>query len=376
MIKWLRITGLTVLVLALAGCQRGQDAQTVRRNSAKILNRAETLWVEDATVTAALKGDQLTQVRVTQTTASPNVVTTRRGLLGAGTTKISYATAKRLMTATAKQQHQTMRLASLAALNRALTEAKAKFKLTGYNQLTTYKTTGTQTALGIGYVAAGDTLYALSLGYDPAITDLPVATVYVSGQLKVPKTHLSNRQLAGRWVSEDKTQQLRVTGDQLYHVQVTGTYTSVERFTIQDLRRQGVNTTYTGTFQAAQLAAAVLHYGMPKTTTRAASDGQATYLFLTENTMVKLSQGQVTPFTKTAKGHDTSRVPAEFAAVFAACDRQEGVNRALAVSPIAAHQYEITYNDPNRLTNVYNRSLNRYRFATVEGGRATLRDRQ
>ncbi|WP_225046801.1 hypothetical protein [Lacticaseibacillus kribbianus] len=373
MIKYLRIAAVALLAVALIGCSKKPDAAALRRASRQALAAKETLWVATAYTSADLSGGRLTNLKTDAVTGNPPVLTTAKGQLTGGYTKIGLAAAKKLIAATPSSDGAKPKLATLAQLNRALAGAKAKFRLTDYGQLTIYQFKGATAFQGAAYIAHGDSLYILTLAYSIQ-KGLPVVNRYVKGELKVPAKHLADTQLSGRWTATDGSGSLDAAGDWLYHTQVTGTYTSVERFKVQDLRAQSAKATYTTTFATFASLAAVQSYGMPKATTRAASDGTAIYLFLTATDMVKLSQDGVTTYHKQAG--KASAVPAETRAVFTACDKQKGVQSALAVSPIASHQYEIVFNDPARLSNYYQRELSTYRFAAVAGGVATLRDHE
>ena len=200
-------------------------------------------------------------------------------------------------------------------------------------------------------------------------------TEYTSSGFKAPAKQLKTTELEGRWLASDKSEdQIRVITNLGYQVNTSGTSAIVNRFKIQDLKPLTTDQVYTIGFIHAQELAAKFGYVMPKQTTLAGSDGTYTYLFLTQESMVRIGVGGVTMFRKTDTGVDTTQIPAENKKVFAAIDRQQNTLSALSVGPTGTHSYEIAMNDLDRLTDTISNDSTQYKFADVKGDLASIRD--
>ncbi|KRM55788.1 hypothetical protein FC18_GL000979 [Lacticaseibacillus sharpeae JCM 1186 = DSM 20505] len=317
--RWM--LGLVVLTTLLTACgHKTLTGDTAKKQSATRLQKKETIWVETSTVqgsltsTHGIKKLQLTPLAKTDT---PEVLTTHKGQYN-DYTKISrqavVASAKQVRAqnaSTDKDLNNQEHYFTLAQLNAALKQAKAKIVLTSWHQLTYLK------EVGGGMIARGNKLYSLQFSYMTSKFSqtgqaIPLCTVYSSKAVQTPAKHLSNQAHAGVWRAEPGKVQgtqtaaatdLYVTGGMIYKPVTAGIATSAERLQVEDLAKLSNKQFYSAVnVQAVQRKAVRFGYAMPHSTTRAATDKVlgTTYLFMSKTKLVAISDGSAALYKKIA----------------------------------------------------------------------------
>ena len=164
--------GVLFLMLILTGCGvSGKPAVNVKKESQRILQKKETIWVQSGTVNAKVNGSgQLVDAKYTKLNSSvttPDVMITHHNQRDSGYNTVSYQDVeKRFNQDTTGPTGYKRRMVSIQQINEALKAAKSGIKIKSYSDLTYFQFKGTRPLIqSDGYIASGNHLYVLELRY-------------------------------------------------------------------------------------------------------------------------------------------------------------------------------------------------------------------
>lgn len=355
---WVATLGLTLAACGKTATQN--PASSPKPATQKVLAQTDNTWqgTKYLSINVSKKG-QLGKRNLQQQGAGL-VTVSHGGKLDLGQAQQSYAAFKyqsslNQVGATGKTKQYT-----LAQLNANLKAAHAGIKLTKISDLVFFK--GNR----LGYVVHKNKLYALALSYNYGTTGANDALyLYTRSGLTAPKKHLTDAQLNGRWSpldTQESDASVLVQDGMLYRSENNGMF--VFRTRVQDLRKLPAKQLYTTQFLSVLGTAANSGYAMPKATTRGANTNEYTYLFLTPTKMVKIGNGSVQTFTKSASTYST--IPAAFVHTLAQTANYKGLVPAV-INQTGTNYFVGYYNTINGLTEAWLQNSTQTKTVDAQG---------
>ncbi|WP_047999472.1 hypothetical protein [Lactiplantibacillus herbarum] len=312
------ITLITLTLLVLSGCStKSQKSATtslsVKATTEKTIKSASKTWTFSQSVTSKQTkkngvDNQLTTAAVSRTGALTNWTTAKGQFM-------SYAVKYQRVSLTKWQKDQrshyvkdvqkNIHYMSVAQVNAVLKKLGADFKISKLSDLIFLETKTSGMPVDQAFVAKGHHLYGINIQYMTADQTITInrGTSFTDTSTKKAANHVAVSKLNGTWIAAETTTSSSDTGKimikdgYLYQHR----YDSFERSAIQDLSHYSLTSLNQNNTYASQKSEAA--NGGYQLTAKSVASGDSLgylYLFVSENKLIRIGQGQTTTYQKTS----------------------------------------------------------------------------
>jgi len=313
----LTIIALTLLVLSGCSTKKSQTATTaspsVKATTEKTIKSASKTWTFSQSVSSKQTkkngvDNQLTTAAVSRTGALTNWTTAKGQFM-------SYAVKYQRVSLAKWQKDQRkhyvkdiqkkIHYMSVAQVNAVLKKLGANFKINKLSDLIFLETKTSSMPVDQAFVAKGHHLYGINIQYLDAdqTTTINRGTSFTDTSTGKIAKHVDVSKLNGTWIaattttSSSDTGKIMVTDGYLYQHR----YNSYERSAIQDLSHYSLASLNQNNTYASQKTEAA--NGGYQLTAKSVASGDSVgylYLFVSENRLIRIGQGQTTTYQKTS----------------------------------------------------------------------------
>jgi hypothetical protein len=334
----LKIFTIALLILVISGCSlqsKKKTTPTIKMTTRQALKPAEKTWTFTKGVSSKQTkkqgvADKLTESVISKTDELSSW-TTSKGKFMSGSVNYKQVSFKKWQRDTQKNYTKSaqskIHYMSITQVNAVLKKLGANFKITKLTDLIFLETKINGMTLPQGFVAHKNQLYALNIQYvdtDQTIT-LGRGQLFTATNGKKTGSQLSLSKLNGTWIaaatttSANDTGKLMIKNGYIYQHR----YNSFERSAIQDLNSYSlISLNQNQTYALQKANASNAGYQLTRKSVASGDSLGYLYLFINQNKLVRIGQGEVTSYSKTSTLIAANDLPQDDITIFNQMDQK------------------------------------------------------
>ncbi|WP_057895982.1 hypothetical protein [Liquorilactobacillus oeni] len=236
-----------------------------------------------------------------------------------------------------KNAQKKIHLMTVTQVNASLKKLGAGFKISKLSDLIFLETQTNGMPLNQAFVAKGHHLYAIDIQYidtDQTIT-IDRGQVFADTRTKKAAGQIAAAKLNGTWIAAETTTSASDTGKimikdgYLYQHR----YDSFERSAIQNLNSYSlISLNQNATYASQKINAARAGYQLNQKTVASGDSLGYLYLFINENKLIRIGQGQATTYQKTSTLVAANDLPQDDIKIFEQMDQKNPAEAASTIT--------------------------------------------